>query len=122
MVGKGRPCTLNSPCCYPSLVHLEGREEEVSYRSQHYDLSDQTWIFVDSEGFPPSSEQTPDTSVTQLKYVSWHERLILPLGCVGSFPPEEAEQSRQIVKHGKTSWLLTLHGVYFTPVPLCGWQ
>lgn len=82
LVGKGRPCTLNSPCCYPSLVHLKWREEEVSYRSQYYDLSDQTWIFVDSEGFPPSSEQTPDTSVTQLKYVSWHERLILPCWAV----------------------------------------
>lgn len=78
----GRLCTFNSPCCYPSLVHLKGREEELSSRSGYYDLSDQTWIFVVSEGPPPSSEQTPDTSVMQLKYVSWHERLILPCWAV----------------------------------------
>lgn len=54
----------------PSLVHLEGREEEVSSKSG---------IFVASEGSPSSSEQAPDfTSVVQLKYVSWLERLIWP--------------------------------------------
>lgn len=73
LCGESKTCTLNSPCCYPSLVHLEGREEEVSSKSG---------IFQPSEGSPPSSEQTPDTSVMQLKYVSWHERLIQPCWAV----------------------------------------
>lgn len=57
----------------PQPGHLEGREEEVSSKSG---------IFVSSEESPPSSEQTPDTSVTQLKYVSWHERLLQPCWAV----------------------------------------
>lgn len=45
-------------------------------------MSSKSGIFVASEGSPPSSEQTPDTSVMQLKYVSWHERLIRPCWAV----------------------------------------
>lgn len=70
-VGKGRPCTPNSPCCYPSLVHLEGREEEVSSKKR---------IFVSSEESPASSMQTPATSVVQLKYVSCRRGSHSPVG------------------------------------------
>lgn len=51
--GKGSPCTPNSPWCYPSLAHLESREEEVCSSKEYYDLSDQSQIVAVAERSPP---------------------------------------------------------------------
>lgn len=100
---------------------------------KNYVLEAGTMIFLSKARFlqslgdphPNPPKQTPGTGhVMQLKYLSWHERPIVPWWAV-----LDLSLQRKLNSLGKISDMVKLysswhfsHAVYFIPAYLCGWR
>lgn len=124
--GRADPTPQTLRGVTPAWLYHKGREEELCSRTgTMIFLSEARFLQSLGDPHPNPPKQTPGTGhVMQLKYLSWHERPIVPWWAV-----LDLSLQRKLNRLGKMSDMVKLysswhfsHAAYFTPAYLCGWR